>query len=415
MKVLFLTASSSWGGTEIHTLGLAATLAQRGHDVQLLSLGHEAFRQTPFPRENGVTHAQLFLPGPLRELGFWTWRRLLKRLDADIAVFPKGHVKSGSGALDFAARWRFPSYLTIEHLLAPALGERLGGRHLFGLIRGLGLWWYREWVRYHARGRGPRKVVCVSEAVRSRLTQEYRWPARKVRVVRNGIDTTRFRPDARARGSSRRAWGIAEDSLVCGVVSRLAPEKGCDVALDTFQRVAADLGRADLHLVFVGEGPMATDLQRTVEQQGLQDRVRFVGRTDRPWEIYPAVDVLLMPSRVEGLPLGLLEAMACGCCPVAMGVGGIPEVVSDPALGWLVPAGDFDAFTAAVRKALTSGAEQRATLGKKARAHVQEHFNAQVQFALLASIIEQEAERRRVRNHQIPTATSAKEQPCSYR
>jgi glycosyltransferase involved in cell wall biosynthesis len=422
MKVLLLTSSSNWGGTEIHTLALATTLAQRGHDVHILALGHEAFRHTPFVRESGVTLSQLFLPGPLRELGFWTWRRLLKRYVADIAIFPKGHVKCGSLALDLAARRRFPAYLTIEHLLAPDLGKRVAGSHFFGMIPGLGLWWYLEWLRYHARGRGPRRIICVSEAVRARLTQDYRWPARKLQVVHNGIDATRFRPDLRARSASRRQWGVANDAVVCGVVGRVAPEKGCEIALEAFKNVATELGRPDLHLVFVGDGPMASELQQTVQKQGLQERVAFAGRTDRPWEIYPAVDVLLMPSRVEGLPLGLLEAMACGSCPVAMGVGGIPEVITDPRLGWLIAAGDKVAFTVAVRDAVRATTEQRTAIGKRARAHVQEHFNAQVQFPLLASIIEEAAESRRsqhvrdrTRGRQpLEAQPSPREQSCSF-
>jgi glycosyltransferase involved in cell wall biosynthesis len=108
--------------------------------------------------------------------------------------------------------------------------------------------------------------------------------------------------------------------------------------------------------------------------------------------------------------------MAAGCCPVAMGVGGIPEVLGHPALGWLIAPGDSDAFAAAMRAALTTTAADRLSMGKKLRAHIQEHFNAQVQFSLLASLLEHEAERRRKRNRRLAeTPTSAKEQPCSYR
>jgi len=389
MKVLILTSSSSWGGTEVHTLALATTLADRGHAVNILSLGHEPPWEAGRARHAGVTLSRLALPGPLRKLGFWTWRGLLGRFAADVAIFPKGHVNCGSFALDLAARRRFGRYLTIEHLLGPPLGVRVGGSHFFGMIPGLGLWWYRQWLHYHTRGLGPRRVICVSEAVKARLTQEYRWPARKVLTVRNGIDTSRFWPDARLRAATRRRWGLAEDALVCGVVSRLAPEKGCEVALASFAKLMGEAGRRS-HLVFVGEGPMAPELRQAVEQQGLQDRVIFAGRTDRPWEAYPAVDVLLMPSRVEGLPLGLLEAMACGCCPVAMGVGGIPEVITEPALGWLVAPDDAEGFVASLREALGAGAEKRSAIGRKARAHVQANFNADVQFAALASVIEKE-------------------------
>jgi glycosyltransferase involved in cell wall biosynthesis len=391
MKVLILDASAGWGGTEVHTLALAATLAGRGHTVQIVSLGHDTDREVPPEMACRVAFSRLTLPDALNNLGFWTWRRLLGRYEADLALFPKGHVTSGSLALDLAARWCFGRYLTIEHLIGPPLDPLVRGSHCFGVVPGLGLWWYRQWLRFYVRSVGPRKVICVSEAVRNRLTEDYGFPARKVLTFRNGIDTTRFRPaDAAERATLRRRWGIADNALVCGMVGRLASAKGCDVALESFRRLVAEDRMRALRLVLVGDGPMEAELRRTVAQNGLQNVVVFAGRTERPWEVYRALDVLLMPSRVEGLPLGLLEAMASGCCSVAMGVGGIPEVLSEPGLGWLVTPGDGEAFMASVRAALQAGSEKRVQIGSSARAHVQAHFRADVQFAALAAFLEEE-------------------------
>jgi len=144
----------------------------------------------------------------------------------------------------------------------------------------------------------------------------------------------------------------------------------------------------DLWLVLIGEGPQKEGLKTLAEELVPGGRAIFSPFCDRPWEPLSALDVFVMPSLNEGLPLTLLEAMACGCCPVATAVGGIPEVVSSSELGWLVPAGNVDAFAAAMIDAASRTSEQRAAMGERAREHVLTNFNASVQFNILADIIE---------------------------
>jgi L-malate glycosyltransferase len=120
----------------------------------------------------------------------------------------------------------------------------------------------------------------------------------------------------------------------------------------------------------------------------LQDRVKFAGFTEKPWEVYPAFDVFIMPSRTEGLPLALLEAMACGCPSIAMGVGGIPEIITEKGLGWIVQPGDRVGFLAAMRGAVESDPGERGRMGWRAREHVVRHFNAKEQFFKLTELIE---------------------------
>jgi glycosyltransferase involved in cell wall biosynthesis len=135
-------------------------------------------------------------------------------------------------------------------------------------------------------------------------------------------------------------------------------------------------------------------LEQAARAAGLGERVVFAGFSARPWEAYPGLDVFLLPTHDEALSLALLEAMSSGCCPVAMGVGGVPEVLSDPATGWLVPAADRARFVAAMEAALGLDDEERAALGRAARAHVVARFDAQRQYAALADVIEEGATRR---------------------
>ena len=116
--------------------------------------------------------------------------------------------------------------------------------------------------------------------------------------------------------------------------------------------------------------------------------VSFAGWSDRPWETYPALDVFALASESEGLPLSLLEAMASGCVPVATCVGGVPEVLSDPAIGWLVPT-DVEAD---LREALIQATERvvsdRDSLAGRVRDHIRTRFNLGQQTATLIRLLE---------------------------
>ena len=146
---------------------------------------------------------------------------------------------------------------------------------------------------------------------------------------------------------------------------------------------------ADLiYLVLVGSGPEEQRLKELTANLGIDRRVVFAGWTDRPWESLAGVDVFLMPSRTEALSLALCEAMASGCCTVASDVGGNSEVITRPDLGWIVPAEDPEKFLSAMTAAASLSAEERQTMGRRARDHVSTHFEQGKQLAALASLIE---------------------------
>ena len=315
------------------------------------------------------------------------WLLLLSKLRSDACVLVKGFFEVGDWRLDLAARLRFANYLTIEHLTGEPVPVKTSRRH-FGVFSGLGLWWYRDRLRKFSRSIGPRAVVCVSDAVRRRLVVDYRFPARKVFTVRHGIDVERFCLDPGHALACRQRWGIPAEAVVVGAVGRFSPMKGFDNALDSFQALLRRFPERDFRLVLVGEGNCEQDLKAKAVQILPGGRVIFEPFCDRPWEPFSAFDVFVMPSLNEGLPATLLEAMACECCPVATAVGGIPEVLVSQELGWLAPAGDPDAFTAAMIDAASRTPEHRMAKGRSARQHVRENFNGAVQFKALGDIIE---------------------------
>lgn len=390
LKISILTSSSAWGGMEVHTAELARTLDRKGHEISIIEVGSDFYGRGRFNQGVKINVVSLADAQPLRNPDLMKSYRILRKMKGDVCIFPKGDLYSGSWLLDFAARLMFSRYITIEHKASLPLPSKSSRRHLKGLLPGVGMWWYKAKINNYLRSLWPHQVVCVSDNVGKGLIDYHRFPSRKVTTVHNGIDPDMFQPRPDCRAAVREMWGIPQDAVVFGSIGRLHPWKGFDLALELFTKLVFNAPSRDVWFVLVGNGPDHDLLKQLAEKPEIKDRVRLIGFTDKPWEIYPAFDVFLMPSRMEGLPLSLLEAMACGCCPIAMRVGGIPEVMTDPCLGWLVEQDDKIGFFDAMKAAVRMEPNRLKDMGRKARDRVVMHFEAGRQFSALANFIENE-------------------------
>jgi glycosyltransferase involved in cell wall biosynthesis len=193
------------------------------------------------------------------------------------------------------------------------------------------------------------RVIAVSEALRGRMV-EMGIPAERIVVLRNAVDGERFVP--RDRGEARRKLGLPGDRSVVCYVGRFGHEKGGDVLIDAMARVRA-LGRSDVLVAMVGGGAMEAALREQARVLGVTEQVRFCG--EQPHAEVPdwisACDVLCLPSRREGCPNVVLEALASGRPVVATRVGGVPELLNDEN-GLMTPSEDAEALAAALCRAL---------------------------------------------------------------
>lgn len=216
-------------------------------------------------------------------------------------------------------------------------------------------------------------VVAVSQGVAAFLATRELVPRRKITVVPNGIDTRVFVPPAEDRRfRARAALGFTASDFVVGSMGRLAPEKNFPAV------IKLALAMPDLKFVIGGDGPDRESLLRA--GQGLAN-FRLLGSiTDRP-AFYEALDVFLLPSHHEALPMTLLEAMACGVPVVASDLEGISSALGGS--GILVAPGDSDAL----EKALRALASDRSVAGaESARERVEEYFDARTTAARIADV-----------------------------
>jgi glycosyltransferase involved in cell wall biosynthesis len=181
-------------------------------------------------------------------------------------------------------------------------------------------------------------VTTVCGAVADSLQRDYHIGRNRLKVVPNGADL----PDEDAEWPAARAIraemavGLYRPLGVCA--ARLEEQKGHDVLLDALAKVREK--GLDFVVAIAGEGSRRDALEHRARDLGLGARVRFLGQVEHVGALLLAADTVIVPSRWEGLPLTLLEAMARARPVVASAVGGIPEAVEDGVSGRLVPPGD---------------------------------------------------------------------------
>ena len=208
-------------------------------------------------------------------------------------------------------------------------------------------------------------VVAVSAGVADFLVTHEAVSRRRIRVVPNGVDTAMFAPSApEARQQAKRALGLGENDFVVGTLGRLAPEKNPGVIAG----MARDC--PGMRFVIGGSGPEEKALRQA--GAGLKN-FHLAGQiTDRA-RYYEALDVFLLPSLHEALPMTVLEAMAAGVPVVASNLEGVAAALGE--FGVLVPPGDAREMTAALR-ALQQDPQRRGALAAGARARAESDFSA---------------------------------------
>jgi len=187
-------------------------------------------------------------------------------------------------------------------------------------------------------------LAAVSDSVAQRLLASG-VPARKIRTIANGIDVQTFE-----RARPLQVFNF-DGSKVVGMVARLDLQKGFEYLL----RASSELRSAfpGLKVVIVGEGPDRNEIEDMIHRLGLQSNVILAGqRSDMPG-IYAAMDVFVLPSLNEGLPMTILEAMAASRPVIATRVGAIPKVIQDGETGLLVDPGDMNGLRDALARLLT--------------------------------------------------------------
>jgi glycosyltransferase involved in cell wall biosynthesis len=382
MLVVQLMASPFFGGPERQILGLACSLP-KSHRTVFLTFAERGLARPLLEqvRRHGfegwaLAHNFPHVARAAREVA-----RELRRLRADI-VCCSGYKPDLVGWL--AARQAGVPCVSVSHGWTAAT---LKVRVYETLDR-----WVLRWMD---------AVVCVSEGQAAKVRRTGAPPERVV-VIRNAVGAEAFAdPDPAARAALEGFFPRPPRRIV-GAAGRLSPEKGFDRLIDA----AALVTRAnpDAGFVIFGDGPLRAALAQRIAERGLQERFVLAGFRSDLQRFLPVLDLAVLSSLTEGLPVILLEALAAGVPAVSTAVGGTPEVIDDGVHGYLVPPGDAEALASRILDALRDDPGRRA-MGERGRQRVREQFTFATQSVQYQQLFGKLArERRRAVPQALPFA-----------
>ena len=345
LRVALLTSARSWRGSGVSLGKIGAGLAARGHEVC-------AYTGEPSVAEGFAGSGLRVGMTPTRDTGLReirAFRHRLREFEPDAVIVDKLRdlrlAGWGSLGLGVAILYR---YNISTFGTPPRLTDRIV------LARTRMCLFQAEAVRDHAFARTP--------ALR-------RLPSR---VVYNGYDADRYRPDADAGARFRARHGIAPGRLVVLTVSALERAKGQDLALQALQRLRYD--GVDPVYVLVGDGKHAEQMRERARHSGVTTIFTGFLRGAQVLEALNASDLYLHPAREEIFPNAIAEAMACARPVIATRVGGVPELLgADGEAGLLVPLEDAGALAAALQRCADQP-ELRARLGEAGRRRIETRF-----------------------------------------
>lgn len=328
MRILLLSTGLQLGGAEQQVSALARQFVALGHAVAVVSLTPGCAVDLP------ATVRLLALDMRKTPLSmaraFWHLRSFVREWRPEIIHAHMVHANLIARVL--AAVSPCPPVICTAH------SAREGGR--------------MRMLAYRLTDRWASLTTHVSPEGRLAMVKSGAVPAARITVVPNGIDTTQFRPDPVARNIARTGLGLDNDMRLLINVGRLVPEKAQGVLIDAFALFRAST-EVKARLLIVGEGPERAALEQRIRQQELTGSVMLAGtRRDVP-ALLNAADLFVLSSEIEGMPLVVGEALACGCPVVATDAAGVAALLGDS--GTIVPRGDAPALASAIGQAIGTG------------------------------------------------------------
>ncbi|MBI3909331.1 MAG: glycosyltransferase family 4 protein [Armatimonadetes bacterium] len=365
MRIAFVNTIRAWGGGEKWLLTTALGLRERGHTVSVICHPGSAL-EAQVTASNLPVHS-MPIPSDVSVGVLLRLAGLFRGLRPDVVVCCNERAgRVGAPAARLGARAR----VIYRNGLSGSFKNRRHNR------------WVSRWAIDH---------FAVNAAATQAEMLSFGWiAASRVTVIYNGIDATPFRAACGTR--LREEWAIPRDGLVVAVIGRLVADKGIADALPAFSHLAAAL--PGVRVVIAGEGPERSSLETAVAARGLAGTVRFLGpRTDIP-DVLAAADLLVHPSRREGAPNVVLEAMAARRPVVATACAGTPELVADGETGFLVPIGDAAALVERVER-LARDPDLRREMGEAAAQRVEAEFSPERALDRWEALLARVAEKRR--------------------
>lgn len=341
LKILHIDPERNWGGGEAQVFGLLSYLAERGHRNALLTDPRgRLFQQS---QALDVATMPLVVRNDLDLRPVPGLRRLIRREDYDIVHLHTKRAHALSLWLSHSASR--PKYVVTRRMDYPESKS-----------------WYTRCL-YNRKVDG---VIAISKKI-SELLAEAGVERERIRLIHSGMDPKPFDRAAVARE-------LHPETIVVGVAAVLEERKGHRFLLEAARQLKAR--GCNITYRIAGEGSLRKALEQTALRLGLKEDVEFLGFvTDMPGFL-TNVDIVVLPSLLEGLGVSVLEAMAAGKAVIASRVGGLPELVIDGITGFLVEPRDVEGLAHAIAK-LAGDRMLLQEMGQKGKQRLEKNFTMQ--------------------------------------
>jgi glycosyltransferase involved in cell wall biosynthesis len=381
--LLFVSNAFSYGGTEKHLLELLHRLEDSNVRSVILCIDSDPFSERL--SEECKPRVVVRTEKPLHALKDWI--RVFREIKPDAVLLVYGTLWLIPWFVAVAARLAGVRRLYAIHQLMPQPPSdpritaiktpRDVARRLFG-----------KRVRKLLSARVPpylcKKTICVSNAVRDSLIKEFKFPARKLLTIYNGISPKEFVPRYEERRAIREKLGWYPDDFVLVCSARLSREKGIDILLAAMGHVQR--ANPSSRCVIIGEGALKEKLLEQAHSLGLDGHVFFAGFQSDVRPYLWAADAFVLTSHIEGLPFSVVEAMACGLPCIVTNVGGNAEAVSHRKNGLVVNPGSADEVAQAILY-LVNHPEERTKMALDSRVRAEERFDIEANMAEIKSLL----------------------------
>ncbi len=368
-RILLLVTQADWGGVQSFLIRFAAELRKEGHEV-LLAAGGEGGLWAEAERRGIRTNRLKHVRRDIHLLEDW---RAIEELKQLIRSFRPDAIHLNSSKMGVLGSIAARNFRLSTFDFRPRIVYRIGGWSFLEPLPAWKRWLYLWAERWTAQYKDV--IVTVHPGDEELAKKLSIRPRERVRTVPNGLDILMFVSGLKTRAVARATLHVSDSAFVFGTVANAYPTKALLPYLDVLKHV---LGKdRNTMAVIIGDGQEFDALKRKRDALGLTARVILTGqRADAP-TLFPAFDIFVLPSRKEGMPWTLLEAMAAGLPTIAADVGACRWMLSDPAhgdAGVVIPSGDILALRGAMNE-LKNDLAQRGRFGMAARQIVTDRFS----------------------------------------
>jgi glycosyltransferase involved in cell wall biosynthesis len=343
MRIVHVDTETGYSGGETQVFLLLDGLRRRGHHAVLVCPPGSASEVEA--RRRGIEHTAVRMRGEVDLGAVIHLRREIAAANADIVHLHTGRANWLGG---LAARWAGVAAVSTRRMDRP-VRRGVRTRFLYGTLL--------------------QRTAAISPAVQARLVSAG-VPAERVEVIVDAVDPERLQP-THCREAVRARLGAGAEHCVLVAVAALVRRKGLDVLL----QAVSGLGAARLRVLvwIAGEGSERAALEEQARQLGVAEQVSFLGWRADVADLLHAADIAVVPSRLEGMGVAALEAMAAGRAVVASNAGGLGHAVVHGRTGFLVPPADASALASALAR-LIRDPELRQRLGEQGPRRIAEGF-----------------------------------------